>query len=1273
MNTVPIVGTARSVSFFPDDSVETVRQLIALAVNSHPDRLFLEVYASLPKDYYATNPLHWSNLFLRLSFDGKKILQETLRGYLESIRPGTGITAREITRDEWEDHPEDLQPLFDPDTDFQEFRVLGTDEVHSFALPLPPKDLPGLQAASRPIPQTQSLFETMHPYPMTGFRVTQLAGDASPLVKLNYFPRLRPDTPPNIESMRATLEGAQSQLGQLLSLDVPKHETESIVRIKWYIPLVSSRITAPRTRFEQIFYGLTVSPETPYIGYFTSKTETMRHKFYCADPKQKKPLIDIPNWKNWYVNTQPQRRIPTLLLYRGTSRTNFDRIAVTNKDITVTLRRDKDGKESIEEMKTKLFEWMKTLDALIPFLVATDYDISRWELSDLSVVATYPKDIKEFDMLRFPCLQSIFGFQNDTFRLLRAEHASDDITPRQIQALQALGQEDAEATPEYLAQQLQIPVPEATELLAEIQDVGADINLEKSFKAYPTLKFTSKEVILKFVTNLERTLKYADILRHVLTSDSESVDTVCPRRMERVAAKIAVPQQELQIEGEFAFDPEFDLLAGIEPGPEPEVEGEPEPAAPAPKSKKVKIASKTMGTHSYFNNRLQSFDPETFDRATYPSKCDKPKQVVVLTAADKARIGSTYDYSTAAESERLEMKGPDGTAICPPYWCIRDELPLREEQLVSKEDGQLHCPVCDGKVRKSDSVDPTEFTVIKRDTAAKFPNYLGEVSSINKRRMPCCYKTERPKVEVLVQKDEDATYVLDENTTNIPGLRFAYIREDLAQRLQLKTNYSKSVRNRLVSGESDIFRVGLGRPSKTLPVLLNDKTPILRPKDAKENVARCSFFRTWKDRKEGDTEIDRIISSIDYAYQRGELGVMEEVEYVTSFLKCEVIRVDTQTGQVLCGFWSESVGASSRTICLLDQFVLCKVSRVKPKKAYVTEYMADLRKDPFKDTIVLLSERHARACAVNTPVLADAIKELQAQGKTTYQVILDPLNRIQAVFLPTEVLLPVQPANIKPDIGVTVRSGYADIRTEELPTAKTLKAFLTETRNAKFKFQADILDVNGKLVEIELKSGFRAPVQPEDIETPQTAREVTETIRRLDETTLVDSPPNAEDIRLAQEISYSSEIFEFLLFSLSKSIAADEDGEAINSDYADLRASILNKSATLYKDLDKWFKTEAYEDTTKSPVEFVNKVRTPCGQYADKEKCNKSSLCGWHKNTCKIRVKPIVEKAAVLKRIVKVLRENDKQRALVLDGRLSPFFSTILYLEMPHELITTSI
>ena len=1275
MKTVPVSGTIQPISFYEDDTIDTVRQIVALHVNSHPDRLFIEVKATLPKEYYATNPVHWTNLFLRLSLDGKRITQDRMKIYLDQIRVGTGVSPRDITREEWEDHPEDLQPLYDPPTDFEEWRILGVDEVHSFVMPIPPKDIVGLPAASRPIPQTQSLYETLHPYDVSEIRATFVPSGASQNVLINYYPRLKSDTPSNIDTMRTSIQSAQSQLQKLLDLDTPKHEKVAIVRAKWYIPLVSTEITAPRTRFEQIFYGLTVSPETPYIGYFTAKTETMRHKFFCPDAKQKKPLLDTSMWKGWFNNTQPQRRIPTLLLYRGSSRASFDRVAITDRDITVDIRRDKDSKETLEELKLKALDWMKTLDAVAPFLVQSDIESSRWELSDLSVVASYAKEIREFDMLRFPCLQSLFGFQNDTFRLLRAEHTTDDITPRELQALQILNQEDAVQSPEYLSEQLNIPLEEAVELLSSVSQRAEEVNLEKSLRAYPTVKFSNKEVILKFVTNLDRTLQYANILRHVLTSESETVDSICPRRMEKVVPKVAVPQQEIQMEGEIAADDDFNALMGF--GAEEEaptdVQEAIETVGTTTKTKKVRVQSRAQGTYNVFNNRLQKFDPDTFDKSIYPSKCDKPKQAIVMTAEDKVRVGPQYDFVNVPDNQKLELKDPDGTVICPPYWCIRDELPLREDQLVAKEDGELHCPVCDGKVRITDDLDTLEYTVIKRDTAAKYPDYIKSLSTINKRKIPCCFQTPRSSTEILAPKEE-ATYVLDSSSTNVPGLRFAYLSEELAEQLGVTTNYAKSVKKgRIGSNESDVFRVGLGRPSKTLPILLNDKTPILRPREARENLLQCSFFRTWKDRKEGDTQIDRIVNSIDNAYQHGDLGMLEELEYVTTFLKAEVIRVNTESGQVTCGFWSDTGGATSRTIALLGNTILAQVSRVKDKKGYKSEFVTDLRKPIFKETLPILRDRHVRACSVNVPVLADAITELQMKNETQYEVILDPFNRIQAVFVPKKILLPVQPTNAKPDTGIPVRSGYADIQPDELPRGDDVRAFLADTKHAKFKIQAELQDVEGKVVELELTSGFRVPIVPEEAEASAVPREVIQTVSRFNETMLVDGEPNKEDIKLAQETSYQSEIYEFLMFSLSKDIQTGPDGSILDPTYEVLRNSIINRGAALYNELKKWFKNEAYEDSTKSPVEFVNKVRTPCGQFTDKDKCNKSSLCGWHKNTCKIRVKPIVEKETVLKRMVKTLRDNDKQRALVLDARLSPFFSTVLYLEMPHELITTSV
>jgi hypothetical protein len=1255
MKTLNIAGTMKSVSFYEDDTIETIRNLIGLELNMHPDRLFLEIRQSFPQNYYSSNPKNWSDLFFRMSYDGKTIQPDVMKTYLTQIRLNTGMVEKQVTKEEWEDHDEYLQAIYNPDSDFDEWRVFGVETP--FIMALPPKDLP-MSGTQIPVPKVHSLYDTIYKSDTIEIRATPVEDAFSEVTKRNYYPRLTPDTPNNLEQIRASFEGSREQFRKLLELDTPKQEKMTIVKAKWYVPLLATRIPAPRNRFEQIFYGLTVSKDTPYIGYFTAKTETIRHKFYVEDPKDKKPYLDTGLFKSWFSNTQPQRRKPTLLLYRGKSRTSFDRIAITDKDITVDVRREKDSTETLEEMKASVEKWIQSLDAVVPFLVKTDLALDRWDLNEMNVVASYSKEVTEFDMHRFPCLQTLFSFQNDVFRLLRAESTSEDLSPLEIQAVQVLTQEESERSPQYLAKELNITQEEANELFASIQSKAQDFDIEKSLRAYPVVKFTNKEVIIKFVTSLERTLEYVNILRYVLTSDSDSVNSVCPRRMEKVVAKVAIPQQEIDLMDEYNPDDELNALLGLtEDEPVPVQE---ETTGEEPKERKVKIGQKEkISTYNYFNTRLQKYDPDTFDKSIHPRKCDKPKQVVVLTPEDQARIGPEYNYENAEDSQKLQLQDPEGTAICPPYWCMRDEIPLREDQLVEGDDGELHCPVCDGKIQKSENADITEFTIIKRDAVAKFPDFMDVTSSINKRKIPCCYKKARSSSEVLTTKAE-VSYVLDAASTNVPEKRMMFLTPELLAQLKLAAHYDKSiVKGRLISGESDIFRVGLGRPSKSLPTLLNDKTAIKRPRDAKENVIKCSFYRTWK---RGTTE-DEIIQSIDTAFEDGTMNMLDELEYVTTFLTCEVILIDPTTKQVLCGFWSDSVGASSRTIAVLGTTVLAQVKRTTGK----TSYVCDLRKAPFKDTTLpLLRDLHARACASNLPQLSDAIKELQSKGVSKYQVVLDPFKRIQAVFVPNEILLPIKPSDTKPDMGVVVRDGYSSLRDEELPDGVKVRAFLKGALHPGFKKVNDLQDINGMIVEFQLASGFRVPIVPEEPdEGPDYAGEVTQTIRNADENTLVFGEPNKKDIQMAQTTAYAEEIYQFLMFSLSKDIQEDE--------YDDLRTAITNRSPELYKKLQKWFKEEAYEDSTQSPVEFVTKVRTPCGQYTDKDTCKKSSLCGWHKNDCKIRVKPIVDTTSVLKRMVKALRDNDKQRALVLDERMSPFFSTILYLEMPHEWITTTI
>jgi len=1263
MRELPITGTARTVSFFDDDTIQTVRERIALQVNSHPDRLFVMVKCEVPREYYSSNPKHWSELFFRLSYDGKTVSADALTTYVSEIHP-TQMTPRAVTLEEWDEHADEVKPLLDPEVDGYEWRILGVNVANSVILPLPPKEV-ALPAALIPTPAGQSLFETFH---ATGsaFRVFELEDTMSDRVKSVYFPFFTPDTPTNIQSKTASLDKAQATLQRLLDLqEVVTHETTTLVRAKWFVPLISTRFVAPRARFEQIFYGMTVSKETPYIGYFTSKSESMRHKFYVENPKDKKPLVDTTMWRGWLSTSMPQRQRPTLLLYRGTSRGSYDRISLTPTDLTLSCVRTKESTESMDDLKKRLASWLSTLDALTPFLVGSDVTDDRWELGDLSVIATYPKEVREFDMHRFPCLQTIFGFQKDTFRLLRTEHGNDDVSPKEIQAIQILNEEGAEPSPDLLAREMDMSAQEAADLFTKVTTRAEDINMEKSLQTYPAVKFTNKEVLIKFVTSLERTLRYVDILRHVLTSDSDEVNAVCPRRMDIVAAKVApamiVPEDDDGVDpfAEFGFERD-------EEAPAQETAQEPPPGA---KTKNLAVGKTETRTYNYFNNRLQTFDPATFDKDLYPENCEKLKQVVALTPEDQQRIPPAYNYADAPEAEKLNSKDPDGLLICPPYWCMRDELPLREEQLVKDDDGKLQCPVCNGKVRTSDTLDTREYSVISRKKGHQFPRLMKVLSGINQRRIPCCYKTPSSTSAVLERK-EDETYILKSDTPVLPSMRLARLPPETSKRLHLTTHYETSIQSdRLVVTGTDIFRVGLGRPSKTLTVLLDDNTVIRRPNEAVDNVMRCSFFRTWTDMGKGDTQLERTIAGIDQAFQSGEMNSLDELEYTTTFLRCEVIRLDPNTLDVLCGFWSNKrpdTGEFSRAIAVMGNDILARVQRVRGAgHKFKTQYMANLHQSPFKEaTLPLLRQAHTRACSMNLPSWDNAIQEIQSHGKTNYEVILDPFKRPQALFVPKEICLPFQPTGIDVTAGTVLRSGYADIDTADLPTQATVRAFMKDAKHPGFTIDRALHDSDGRVVELLLVSGFRVPVQPEaDGDANAPVEEVLDTVRKAKEETLVDAPPNPADIRLAQEISYSSEVYEFLMFSLAHDLTMEE--------YTTLRGQVAERSASLVKHLTTWFKSEGYVDKTKSPQDLVNKVRVPCGQYTDEDACRKSTLCGWHKKTCKIKVKPVVEIDQIIKRMAVTLRGNDKQRALVLDNRVSPFFSTILYLEMPHELITT--
>jgi hypothetical protein len=217
--------------------------------------------------------------------------------------------------------------------------------------------------------------------------------------------------------------------------------------------------------------------------------------------------------------------------------------------------------------------------------------------------------------------------------------------------------------------------------------------------------------------------------------------------------------------------------------------------------------------------------------------------------------------------------------------------------------------------------------------------------------------------------------------------------------------------------------------------------------------------------------------------------------------------------------------------------------------------------------------------------------------------------------------------------------------------------------SAGYKWKEDVSDIDGPRTEIVVSSGLRVPTQPdEDEEVPE--GEVIQTVQDVGEDFLTFGKPDEKLKQTYSEVSYASEVFDFLMFELSRDLVEK---------YPDLRRSLSPAQpsrAQVEPLLKKWFNATTKFVDIRTADTFVSKVRQPCGQFTTKDSC-KGNVCGWDGNVCKVEVKNSLKKDTMFGRLLTTMIDNAKLRGVVLDGRSTPFFSTILYVELPHELIVT--
>ena len=1352
------------VSFFSDDTIETVRQRIGIVADAHPDRLFILAKVRKQATHYSSDPRNWEALFTRLSYGTKTILQAPFNTYCSDlVQPAQSLMYQPYGYEEWMNVPDSLRTIYESPGPFSEYTILGVKEKRSYSLPLEynsNENTGKISAAEYPIPQQSTLISTLY-NPEDVLEFLYVTYDSSSAVgnPIVYFPFLRETTPPRISQEAAVALQASTRLIQEI-LDLPAPEPDvNIVRVRFRIPWVDTDFgSAVRTRFEQIFYGLTVSEESPYIGFFTSNDETARHKFHS---KQKTPTLDLAWWKSWWTATKLVRSRPTLVLYRGTSPQNFDRIAITSVDmIASSYRKEGNKTRTIETFREELAEWVESLDSIRPFLETKDLQPARWELQDTAVVAKYGSKLDEYDLRRFSCLSSIFDVEDkgtSTFRLLRADVTNDKHGAISSRLLQIMKDRPNVTTTE-LQSELGISTEEA-QVLREDPDL-----LRKLLRGFPTVKIGSTTTTISSTARPLRVLQYANALRFIL-SDAPEVEKVCPRRMEQVGtarAHIGGGDQDDEYGDWWTDAPEEDAPAPIV---EKEVDVAPVVEQEAPTIVKVKTGRKKK-MYNYFNERLQAFDPVTFNpsNSEYPKKCEHEHQPIILSSeqldAIQAEHGAQYDprtyYTTDEDKKRLlDHTDPPGIIMCPEYWCMKDEVPLQGSQLV---DGK--CPICNLGVQQKATDDPREFPVVSRDKARKYPGLGKYVSPANGRRMPCCYKTpEKVKLSDSVATD-DKYYILDKTKNVIPPLRLAFLPEDVLDALMISEKYTSfsGTEKRIQSPMSGFFRVGIGRPSENLPKILGVTVQIPKPHENPDATMKCSFLTTWTSKtdthletilakRELDDSVAKTISGISDAYENGQLSYIQELEYVCVVLQCDVFRIFMDTKTLGCTFYSPIVRPRKSAIIVLQTGntldVLGHVRRL-PKSIKFSANIYGPESAFSKDTVTELERMKNAACATTVPsydtalnAMRDILTEL---NEPEFSIITDPYGRAQAFYVPGKVILPFQSAPL-PDTTQSRVTGYDTVAPPSYSAARSYLTTATKYSTG-YAWKEDATNLQSERVEIIVESGLRIPVMPELVDVSN-VKEVVQTTQTLGESELVFGESDTEMRANYDDISYASEVFDFLMFSLSKDLVA----------FPDLRAS-LQKSHPVRTEvrplLKQWFDHRTwFADIEKAPV-FVTKVRKVCGpppkqsdlpkpedepeeeeeeeeepeeeeeepeeeeeeeeepepepevvknpcppgkilnpatkrcvkadgavgkkvkkQTGGSERECKGSLCGWDGSTCRIKVNDKLDKNNVFNRLLSTLVSNAKLRGVVLDGRNTPFFSTILYLQLPHELVIT--
>lgn len=1342
------VGTTEySVSILVDDTIERVRQKVGQVLNVHPDYLFIYV-ESKPKQFnYAT----WNEFFKLLERNGE-IDRNKLQTFMDNTNP-KGVVPEDLpilTESVWNQRLVNfLNELYE--REYTEFIPIGM--IPNENKGVYPLAITKLNSDCSPIgnlvyhdsmiwndggysdilyvKQAAEIDNSCH---KLYFPLLKLSGDTNITGRIPAFPAelnasLERDS--KIIKHWETLE-SEMQKSKYYKTIIDKYTNSGYLRIRW------KHRYNPADRFltlEQLFHAIPVNNIIPAVIFQKNLTQPSSYKMFA--PAEGKVYVEESEFKRWLRVSFPKTE-PILLLYRypetKDGKMPIVRMGITEEYIHIAIENQTStnliSEEVMEELSDVLFSHIK------PFISNINPD-KVWESSTYRIV---------FDPAQAGCIipatkrDALFSAL-DPYILPITDTTKGNIILfyKRVSDFGSRNEKD-----EFVVNKLSQGLS-ADQVFKEYQGVYPTIDQAQQEQAYARILELDENSALAFlknvrilfpttysmeiqgITNKDLATKIQDFCQVLLAicfpklrSSSQifktTIDTLIPSKPIEIKAN---KLEDVSEKEEFGFDGDFlSMLNSVLEQPDfiPKVD-QPKPHAvadePDLEEDEEGDITKSGSTHRIILSRLKKHDPQKFKtpadiepRNRYSKLCKKESQPIVFSYSEWDGIkkdGSVPGILNDFEGNKdlvIDDSEKKNKYICPDYFCIRDEIPLMEKDLL-KVDGKKVCPKCNGQIipdlpaSKQHKLDYSVYTLVESGKDFKYPRFVKKTmdSDLFDSPLPCCYISAKEEKDTPARpkKDETANYILQEDRFPLPSdqLRFGLLPAVVDNYLGLNSSSNFVKDGHIMKpGTTTLLRKSVAQPviMNTLHEIQGKKSEFLE--DIRnfmslsngnlirlygKNWQRASedqrkqfgiwaetnsyesddkyMFRIWSAWKEYTTRVfadDLPLSHVWDLLQREsncKVIVFNFNDPDAPYIRCPPLGADT--------FESEDIILFVEKGCIFEPVVLAE--KVKNKMNYtliLNHKLLESKGIHFK-----FPEQLYDTCRMTTKLYVPP-KQLNVSNLNVDDVlILDPYSRIIAAYDSSKNgLYAVYPTALPATVKNEFVYGY---QTEFLKPVKAQIDYLLQTNEPYLK-PTRLIILHQKpetIVAIETQSFLRIPVQPEVLrENYDLEKTVVPSFDANIDTALI-FPGKWGVIDSVDKSIRNDMLRDWVLFELTEFLHSKE-----GSPIFERLTTESEKTKQIVKLLEDWI-SDTFTNKAPKSLEFP-KYKSNC---SSSETC--SGVCSLDSGTCKVSLAMSdLTPESILEWVLYALYSDDKKRYRIMNGTY-PRITASLYWPSERELV----